>query len=597
MNNFIKFFFASCLGTVVGLFALTLISIGGLAGISMLTGGGKPSVKGNSVLLLDFAQAIPELTDNTSGGASGLPVSFGEKTNGLRDILQAIAAAKTDDKIKGIYMEMDGAAAMGMATRSVLRNALLDFKKSGKFTVAYANRYTQGGYYLASAADKLYINPKGAIQWSGIAAQVPFFKVLFDKLGVKAQVYYAGKFKSATESFRRTEMSPENKLQVREYMQDNYNSMLQSVADSRKMTPEELFKIADGYLVRTANDAVKYKMADGVKYKDEILADLRRRLGLEKKDKIPTVSLDTYIEAHTADNGSGSNRIAVVYAEGNIEDGKSEGGSIGGDTYSALIRKLREDDKVKAIVLRVNSGGGSSLASELIWRELKLCREQGKPVVVSMGDVAASGGYYIAAPANKILAEPTTITGSIGVFGIIPNAGGLMRDKLGITFDTVKIGKYSVASSGNIYYEFNEDEGQIIQQMVDTTYSDFLNRVAEGRKMTKEAVNEIAQGRVWTGKKALTLGLVDTLGGLPDAIRSAAEFAKLKTYKLVHYPESKSAIERLTDKIKGADGSNSARAYMQQQLGKGLYQQYIWLQEVQKMQGVQMRLPFLMENW
>jgi protease-4 len=286
-----------------------------------------------------------------------------------------------------------------------------------------------------------------------------------------------------------------------------------------------------------------------------------------------------------------------VYAEGSITDGNSEGGGIGGDTYSAMIRKIREDDDVKAIVLRINSGGGSSLASEIIWRELQLCREAGKPIIVSMGDVAASGGYYIACNATKILAEPNTITGSIGVFGLIPNAGGFLRDKLGVTYDTIKTGKYSVALSGNPYYEFSEDEGKIIQGFIDTTYHDFLFRVATGRKMKIADVDSLAQGRVCTGKKALALGLVDSLGGLQDAINIAAKTASLKKYRLAEYPASKTGIERLVTKLKGGSESSAQAAFMKQQLGDELYQQYKQVQIMRTMKGIQMRLPFMLNNW
>jgi protease IV len=587
ISNF-KLFFTSCLGSIVGIVALIGIffaSIGVLGGIASLFGGHES----NSVLQITLGDAVPELTDNVE--ADPTDILNGKAAFGLRRITKAIEQAKSDDNIKGIYMELEP-APMGAATRSVLRKALLDFKKSGKFIVAYGTRYSQSGYYMASVADKIYINPKGAIEWAGVAAQMPFLKGMLDKLGVKAQIYYAGKFKSATEPLRRTEMSPENKTQVREYMEGNYSTMLQDVSVSRKIPYAELRSLADNFTVRTAADALQYKMVDGIKYKDEVLADLRTRLGLKKTEKISSIALSDYVTDFEEDKGSGSEKIAVVYAEGGITDGESEGGGIGGDTYSALIRKLREDDKVKAIVLRINSGGGSSLASEIIWRELQLCRNEGKPIIVSMGDVAASGGYYIACNANKILAEPNTITGSIGVFGIIPNAGVFLREKLGVTYDTLKTGKYSVALSGSPYYEFSEDEGKIIQGFIDTTYHDFLYRVATGRNMKIADVDSIAQGRVWTGKKALALGLVDSLGGLQDAINIAAKTANLKKYRLMEYPSSKTGIEKLMSKLKGGSSESAAQALIKQQLGDELYQQYRQVQQMRTMQGIQMRLPF-----
>ncbi len=591
-NNFFKSVFASFTGVVMGFGTLVFLLAFVLFCISKCGGDSEAEtadIKENSVIKITLDNAIPELTDNVDSEAD-FSLS-NSRTPGLRATVKALEFAKTDDNIKGIYLDL-AAKPMGAATRTALRNALLDFKKSGKFVIAYSTSYSQGSYYLASVADKVYLNPQGSLDWSGIAAQIPFFKGMFDKLGVSAQVYYAGKFKSATEPFRRTEMSPENKLQVREYLEENYQTMLKEIAESRKMEYSELRHLANELLVRTPSDALKNKMVDGLKYKDEILAELRTRLKLDKKDKINAVDLTDYVLANPEKAGSGD-EIAVVYAEGSIGDGKSEGGSIGGDTYSELFRKLREDEDVKAIVLRINSGGGSALASDIMWRELELCKKEKKPVIVTMGDVAASGGYYIAANADKIFAEKNTITGSIGVFGMIPNAGKFMRDKLGITFDTLKTGKFSVAAQRNIYYEYNDEEGAIIQQSIDTIYKTFLARVANGRKMTVEQVNEIAQGRVWTGRKALEIGLVDSIGGLQDAINSAAKFAKLKDYKLSQYPKQKKPLEVLLNKLKGGAGDEAAaKTLIKQQLGSELFQQYLMLEKMRKMSGIQMRLPF-----
>ncbi len=591
-NGFLKSVFASFTGVVMGFGTLFFLLI--IMAICIAKCGGSDSeaetadIKANSVIRITLDNAMPELTDNISSDAD-FSLS-NARTPGLRATVKAIEYAKTDDNIKGIYLDLD-TKPMGAATRSTLRNALLDFKKSGKFIISYSTSYSQGSYYLASAADKVYLNPQGSIDWSGIAAQIPFFKGMFDKLGVSAQVYYAGKFKSATEPFRRTEMSPENKLQVREYLEENYQTMLKDVAESRKIDYSELRRLANDLLVRTPSDALKNKMVDGLKYKDEILADLRTRLKLDKKEKINSIDLADYVLANPEKAGDGG-KIAVVYAEGSIGDGRSEGGSIGGDTYAELFRKLREDEDVKAIVLRINSGGGSALASDIMWRELELCKKEKKPVIVTMGDVAASGGYYIAANADKIFAEKNTITGSIGVFGMIPNAGKFMREKLGITFDTLKTGKFSVAAQRNIYYEYNDEEGAIIQQSIDTIYKNFLARVANGRKMTTEQVNEIAQGRVWTGRKALEIGLVDSIGGLQDAINTAAKFAKLKDYELVQYPKQKKPLQALLDKIKGGAGDDATKALIKQQLGDQLFQQYLMLEKVRKMSGIQMRMPF-----
>lgn len=584
MRQFFKFLFASCLGTALGLGLLSLLFVAGIAGLS--GSESSTSVPSNSILKLSLSEAIPELTNNIETET----FSFSsDDTPGLRAILKAIEFAKTDDKIKGIYMEQEP-TGMGMATRTAIRNALLDFKKSGKFIIAYNTAYSQGSYYLASAADKVYLNPRGGLEWAGMASQTPFFKGMFDKLGVKAQVYYAGKFKSATEPFRRTEMSPENKLQVRTYMEGFYKIILDDVAATRKIPAAQLRQMANDLTIRTPEDALKYKMVDGLMYKDQILDELRSRLKLGKKDPIEYIELGDYVknakDKLLADDGN----IAVVFAEGGIGDGKSKPGAIGGDTYSELIRKIRLDENVKAIVLRVNSGGGSALASELIWRELVLARQQGKPVVVSMGDVAASGGYYIACNSDRIFAEPNTITGSIGVFGMIPNAQGLMRDKLGITYDTVKTSKY--ATMNGLYYEFGEDEGKIIQEMIDTTYQNFLQRVATGRKMTLAQVDSIAQGRVWTGTKALEIGLVDELGGLDAAIAHAKKLAKLTEYTIAQYPKSPKPIEQMLKSITGKDDDKTIQTAIRSELGDELFREYKMAKDLRDIKGVQALYPY-----
>ena len=591
--SYYKLFRTSALGTFVGYvgFVLVIILFAAIANWFSHSGA---TVERNSILKLTFDGAIPEQTNNVSSRGDN-PFDNSEMP-GLRDIVRALDKAKTDDRIKGIYLELKGPSA-GFATRTVLRNALLDFRKSGKFVLSYADGYTQGEYYLATAADKVYLNPHGSLEWVGYAAKIPYFKNMLDKIGVVAQVYYAGKFKSATESFRRTDMSPENRIQVREYIEDIYGIYLADIAASRKKDPAELRHLADAYAIRQPSDALHYGLIDGMRYKDEMLDDLRTRLKLKPKDRISAVTLDEYIKDLPASEGKGRDKIAVVYAEGNITDGEGGEGSIGGDKYAATIRKLREKDDVKAIVVRVNSGGGSALASELIWRELELAKKAGKKVVVSMGDVAASGGYYIAAGADRIFAEPNTITGSIGVFGMIPNAEGLMKDKLGITFDTVRTTRYSAAGG---YYRYSEEEGKIIQEMIDTIYDEFLTRVAVGRKMAKPAVNDIAQGRVWTGKKALALGLVDEMGGLDAAIAYAAKEAKLTTYKLTTYPTVPSKMEQFVEMLKGGkddDKGNRVQVMVEmelkRQLGTDLYQQYRQIRELQTLRGAQMRLPYL----
>jgi len=593
MQQFFKFIFASCLGTLLAIFGMTFI-FGGIAS-SLGKRAEKVNVKANSVLKLTLSDPIPEKTNNMSPTGGFDLSSFNNSPLGLTDMLKTIEAAKGDDNIKGIYMELAQPSG-GMATMSVLRDALEDFKESGKFIVAFGNYYTQGGYYMASVADKVYLNPIGALGMQGFAAQVPFFKNMLDEWGVKAQVYYAGKFKSATEPFRRTNMSDENRLQVSQYLNEGYDIFLADMAKSRGKSVSELKQIINDYSIKKAEDAVTYGLVDELKYKDQVLDELRDRLGLDEDDKIEGVSIKKYHKAAKKKTDfSIKNKIAVVYAEGSIVDGEGETGNIGGDRYAKIIRKIREDDKVKAIVLRVNSGGGSALASEVILRELQQAKEDGKNVVISMGDVAASGGYYIACEGDKIFAEPNTITGSIGVFGMLPGLNKFMKDEIGITFDTVKTGQY--ATLGSPFFDVSATEGRIIQQTVDDIYVTFKERVATGRDMTVEDVDEIAQGRVWTGQKAATIGLVDELGGLNDAIAAAAELADVESYRVKEYPQTKEPLQQLMDDIIGKD--KAAKAYTQTrikaELGDEFYQYYQYAKEIKNMKGVQARMPFMIE--
>jgi protease IV len=531
--NFLKIVLGSCLG--VALASILVFIIGGaiISGIASQADSPK-KVDANSVLKISFNQPIPEQSNNLPVD----PLSFEmDKTIGLHDMVAAIEYAKTDDKIKGIYLDLSGAPG-GRATASTLRKALLDFKTADKFVVAYSTAYSQGTYYMASVADEVMMNPVGGVDFLGFSAQIPFFKDMLDRLGVNMQVFYAGQFKSATEPFRLTEMSEQNRTQVREYLEGMYALFLEDIAASRNIPTTELRNIANTYALRKAEDAVKYKFVDKLAYTDEVLANMKERVGLEKDDKLEMISLADYEAGYKAKiNFKVKDKIAVIYAEGNIVDGDGEVGSIGGDKYAAIIRKIREDDKHKAIVIRINSGGGSGLASEIMWRELMLCKEQGLPVIASMGDVAASGGYYIACMADTILAQPNTITGSIGVFGMIPNLQKMFDEKLGIQFDSVKTGAYSTGLTTS--FPIGPEEGAIIQQSVDDFYDLFLTRVADGRKMTKEAVHEVAQGRVWTGVKASNIGLVDVLGDLQDAIEIAAAKAGLEKYRLAEYPKTK----------------------------------------------------------
>lgn len=598
MKNFFREFFASCLGTVAGMALLGFI----VFIIVIMSGSGAPKTKPNSILKLSFGKPMPELTNNTDKSLnSGDFSALFDESVGLYDALQLIDMAQKDDNIKGIYLDLQGAPG-GFATMKKVRERLDSFKTSGKFVISYNTAYSQRSYYLASAADKVYLHPMGGIDFMGFAGQIMYYKGLMDKLGVKAQIYYAGRFKSATEPFRRSDMSPENRKQVSEYIGGAYRQYLEVIGQSRKISADSLFSIANNALIRNADDAVKYGLADATKYKDEIIDELRERVGIkeDKKKKLEMVSLEKYYEINKKKlnkRGKGD-KIAVIFAEGSIVDGQGSEGSIGGDKYAAIIRKLRDDDKVKAIVIRVNSGGGSALASEIIWREIEKAKEQGIKVVTSMGDVAASGGYYIAANSEKIFAESNTITGSIGVFGMIPNLRGLYEDHLGLTMDTVKTGRFSTMSAGGgQFFEFNEEEGALITQSIQEIYDIFKTRVSEGRKLDRAHVDTIAEGRVWLGNVAKEIGLVDELGGLNDAIATAANLAGLKEYKIGTYPETKSFEETIMSSMKGDasinfDMSKLREEMMKADLGEDLFRIFKIAKDIRQMKGAQMRLPY-----
>lgn len=592
MQQFFKFVFASCLGVMLAMLALSFLMILFVGGAAASFGSGDVvSVEPNSVLEVSFNQPIPEKTNNIAQDG----FSFENKDIvGLTDMVEAIEYAKTDDDIKGIYLNVDGVPG-GMVTRSILRDALVDFKESEKFIVAYSKYYTQNAYYMASVADDISVHPVGGIDFRGFGAQIPFYKNALDKLGVKMEVYYAGQFKSATEPYRLTEMSEQNRRQIREYLEPLYQNFLNDIAESRNIEPAEVRRIANEWLIREAEDAVTYKLADRVGYKDEVLDVLREKMGLEKDDKIYKISLSSYAsKTSPSTNFSVKDKIAVVYAEGNIVMGEDTPGAVSDEDYGPMIRKIRQDDKIKGIVLRVNSPGGSALTSESLWRELSLAKEEGKPVVVSMGDYAASGGYYIACMADKIIAEPNTITGSIGIFSMIPNASELMNDKIGISLDTLNLGKY--ASSFNLFHEHAPEEAAILQEMTDNGYELFLKRVAEGRDMTRDQVHEIAQGRVWTGVKAKEIGLVDELGGLDDAIEAAKELTGLETFRITEYPKTKDPLQQFMDKYLNPSNAQAqaTQVMLKKEMGP-IYPYYTHFKEMQNMKGPQARLPFLID--
>lgn len=597
--GFIKLLFTSCLGTImaIGLIIGGFVFAGYQASQSSL-----PQIKPNTVLKLAFNKPIPELSNNIPEDRYDFQSILNENI-GLTDACKLIDIAMNDDKIKGIYLDLSS-VPIRWASSKVLRNKLLEFKESGKFIISYSTGYNQKSYYYASVANPIYLHPQGNFSFYGFSAQMTYFKGLMDKLGVKAQIFYAGKFKSATEPFRRKDMTPENRKQVTEYMSGMYDMYLEDLAAARNIRADELFRIADNALIRKPKDAVTYKLVDATKYKDEVLNELREKLGTAEDDKIEVATLKKYMSVHKDKLKSydATDKVAVVYAEGSIVDGQGDKGSIGGDKYASIIRKLRKDDNVKAIVMRVNSGGGSALASDIIWREIEKAKEQGIHVVTSMGDVAASGGYYIAANSERIFAEDRTITGSIGVFGMIPNMRGLYEEHLGITRDTVKIGKYSMLSSFGGFFEFSEEESKIIQASVDEVYTTFKTRVSNGRNLSMEAVDSIAQGRVWLGNKALEIGLVDEIGGLDNAIQSVAGLANLSddNYRVVSYPKTQTFEEKLLTAFGDDPSDEDAKVKLLKEFKQSLtsteYNEYHdflrTVNKIKSMKGIQMRLPY-----
>jgi protease-4 len=539
MKQFFKFVLATFVGIILSTIVLVLV----IAGIIAAAGSdSNVQVDANSVLHINIKYPIPERTANNPLANLSFLGLDGDKSIGLKDILANIKKAKTDANIKGIFLD-ESYMLSGQGTTEEIRNALIDFKKSGKFIVAYAEVYTKGFYYLASVADKVYINPKGIFEFDGFSSQVTFLKGALDKLGIEAQVIKVGTFKSAVEPLVLTKMSDANRLQVTSYLGSLYDHFLSGISKSRGINKDSLFNYANEMRIKQPEDALKYKLVDGLKYKDELIAELKSRLDVKAKNDIKSVELSEYTKSTSDDTKQVStNRIAVIYASGDIASGDGDDNSIGSETTSKALRKVRLDDKIKAVVLRVNSPGGSSLASDVIWREVMLTKKV-KPIIVSMGDVAASGGYYISCAADSIFAEPNTITGSIGIFAILPNMQKLFNDKLGVTFDGVKTGQY--ADLGNTSRPLTPAEKAILQNQINRGYDDFTKAVAAGRHKTQAYINSIGQGRVWTGAQALKIGLVDRLGNIDDAVKSAAKKAKLKDYRLIAYPEQKSVLDKL----------------------------------------------------
>mgnify|MGYP005838549631 FL=1 len=587
MGQFFKFLLASCLGVFLALIALFGIGAIVIAGIA--NRADKPAkVQPNSVLHLTFPQPVPEKTNNIQ------VVSFkpsDSKIMGLHDMLRALEQAQADDNIKGVFLDAPNGVLAGMATVNSLRDALEAFHAAGKFIVAYGDYYTQGSYYLATTSDAIVLNPNGLVDFRGFSAQVPFYKNMFDKIGLSIEVFYAGKYKSATEPFRRTNMSAESREQVREYLEDTYGEFLADIARTRGKNVAEIRSLADSYAGFQPDKALEAGVVDELGYREDAMKFMRGRLGLKDDEKVKLVTLTNYFKSNPLKpDYSVKDKIAIVYAEGTILDGKAEYGSVGSTNYLKILQEVRRDKRVKAVVLRVNSPGGSAIASENIWYEVQQIKNSGRPVVVSMGDYAASGGYYIACLADTIVAEPVTLTGSIGVFSTIPNAQKMLNDKLGINFDTVSTGPFSTGITPVI--TMSEAERKLLQARTDQSYEFFLQRVAEGRGMSRDKVHEIAQGRVWTGLRAKEIGLVDEIGDLNRALEIAANMAGMSKYRITEYPRTKEPFQQFLESLTGGDEAAVETLLLRQKFGDW-YPYYQTLKEIHDAKGVQARLPFV----
>lgn len=587
MKDFIK----NVLATMVGMFGFFIVMgvIGMMSIIGMIaSGNAAQNVEKNSVFVLNLSGTISE-----QGSENPLSMFTGDNSlnSGLNDILSSIKKAKANDDIKGIYIEA-GALMTNYATLQEIRNALADFRKSGKWIVAYGDFYTQGAYYVASVANKVYINPKGAIDWHGIGAQTMFYKDFMAKFGVKWEIVKVGTFKSATETFTEEKMSDANRLQTQTFIDGTWRNVCDAVSKSRGISVDSLNSYADSYLALQATETlVKAKMVDGMMYGDQVKDAVKKIMKLDKDDNIAQLTLNDML--NVKDGKVEGSEIAVYYAEGDIVQDPKAATMFGNNDYIASrkvckdLEDLMNDDNVKAVVVRINSGGGDAYASEQMWHQMSELRKV-KPVVVSMGDYAASGAYYMSAPASWIVAQPNTLTGSIGIFAVIPDFSGLVTSKLGVRFDEVKTNRNS--TFGNLMARpFNAEEKAMLQASVNRGYSLFRQRVAEGRRLPVESVEKMAQGRVWLATDALNIKLVDQLGGIDDAVKKAAQLAKLKDYYTSDYPAAASWMDAMLNSM------SSSGTYLDEQLRQTLgdfYQPFTMLRSIDKREAIQARIPY-----
>ncbi|MGQ8338063.1 signal peptide peptidase SppA [Sunxiuqinia sp. A32] len=584
MKEFLKFTLATIVGVILASFLITIFSI--IIFSAILSMSEQPvEVANNSMLIIRLDSKIVERSSKSPFSELDMPGFRSSKELGLDDILSSIKKAKTDNKIKGIYLNPSVITA-GLATIEEIRNAIIDFKESGKFVYAYGEALSQKSYYLVSVADKIILNPKGMVELKGLSAQRTFFKNALEKIGVEMQVIRHGKFKAAVEPYILEKMSPENRLQTETYVGSIWNQVLLDISKSRGLSIDELNDLADGVTTFQEAEFLMTKgLIDTVKYKDQVIDELKEKVGISKDKDIPAIDIAKYSRVPaTSSKGFVREKIAVIYASGDIDMGGADLNSIQSDKLSRTIRKARQDSAVKAIVLRINSPGGSAYGSEVIWREVKLAAET-KPLVASMGDVAASGGYYIAAAADTIIADRTTITGSIGIFGVIPNAGELLNDKLGITYDVVNTNEHSDILSLN--RPMNDFEKSLLQNFIERGYDTFVGRVVEGRNLTKDGFENIGEGRVWSAENAMENGLVDLYGGVDDAIKLAAQMAGISEYRTIKLPEIKDPFQEFIKELSG-----TARMWiLEKELGSD-YRIYEQLKNIKDTRGVLARMPY-----
>ena len=587
MKDFLKYMFATVAGIFVFLIIMGVLGMMSLVGM-LASSDSTTTVKENSVMVLQLDGIMSERSEDDLMGKMVGQVS---SSIGLEDVLNAIKKAKENDAIKGIYIESGLFDGDTPASMQALRKALVDFKKSGKWIVAYGDQYTQGNYYIASVADKVWMNPQGMVDWHGLASEPYFLKDLMAKFGVKIQLAKVGAYKSAPEMYTADQMSDNNREQVTAYITGIWNNMLDEVSASRKINKDSLNAYADRILIlENPENLVKFKMVDKLLYNDEVKVEVKKLLGLDEKESISQLSIEQM--KNVKEKKSKGDQIAVYYAYGDIVDQEeagimSSGSSIVGNKVNRDLEKLMDDDDVKAVVVRVNSGGGSAYASEQIWHAVKKLKEK-KPVVVSMGGMAASGGYYISCEANWIVAEPTTLTGSIGIFGMFPDFSQLLTQKLGVKFDEVKTNKNS--NFGTRSRPFNEEEMSYLNMYIQRGYELFRKRVADGRKLPVDAVEKVAQGHVWLGQDALKIKLVDQLGGLDEAVKKAAELAKVEDYYTDSYPAKADFMDTLL-KASGEAGDNYLNSQLRATLGE-YYEPFMLMKKLDKQNAIQARVPF-----